>query len=413
MKKNPNPNLYESELNQASNAYLLTLMAVMVGLPLPVLNLIACIGFYFLLRPKSQFTKFHVLQAITSQVPIIIMNSTGLFWTLGVFFKGFNVSNLYISYIITIAVFNVVDIVYNIIAAIKARKGYLYSYSFFGPLSALIVNEELVERARQRVSIDFAILVISFGTLWGGLSMIPFMKESKPFTLNRQHEEKLGELLIESYLLGEQECRDADKKYLVDKLVEKLSVHLDSSQYTYRIKLVETKEVNAYSFPGGYIVINTGLIDFCQSSKELAAVIAHEMGHNEHHHVVKSIARDIGLAMLLSTVGSDSNQLRELMSRLISNQFSRDQEADADAFAVDLLLKAGIDPEPMAQFFERMLESRPEFMEELEFLATHPADGKRVQQIRALSKGKVIEDNDTDEEWMRLDELMGKSKNGN
>jgi predicted Zn-dependent protease len=279
-------------------------------------------------------------------------------------------------------------------------------------LSAIIVNEELVERARHRVFVDFAVLLISFGTLWGGLSMIPFVKESKPFTLNNQHEEKLGELLIESYLLGERECTDADKKYLVEKLVEKLSHHLDSSKYTYRVKIVDTQEVNAYSFPGGYIVINTGLINFCNSSKELAAVIAHEIGHNEHHHVVKSIARDMGLAMLLSTVGSDSNQLRELMSKLISNRFSRDQEADADAYAVDLLLKAGVDPEPMAQFFERMLENRPEFMEELEFLSTHPADGKRVQQIRELSKGKVIEDNDANEQWMRLDELLGKRENG-
>ncbi len=132
----------ETERESASNIYILTLMTVMLGLPFPILNLFACIGFYFLQKNKTPFTKFHGLQAITSQVPIILMNSAGIFWTLRVLFHNTPISNEYIAYIITIVIFNITDVVYNIIAAIKARKGLIYSYSFFGLLSWMSIKDK-------------------------------------------------------------------------------------------------------------------------------------------------------------------------------------------------------------------------------------------------------------------------------
>ena len=132
----------ETEKENASNIYILTLMTVILGLPFPILNLFACIGFYFLQRNKTPFTKFHGLQAITSQVPIILMNSGGIFWTLRLLFHKTSISNEYIAYIITILIFNIIDVVYNIIAAMKARKGFIYIYSFFGPLSWMIIKDK-------------------------------------------------------------------------------------------------------------------------------------------------------------------------------------------------------------------------------------------------------------------------------
>jgi uncharacterized membrane protein len=134
--------LSDSEKETASNAYILTLMTVMLGLPFPILNLFACIGFYFLLGKKTPFTKFHSLQAITSQVPVILMNSAGIFWTISILFHRAVITNDFISYIITIAIFNIIDITYNIIAAMKARKGLLYAYSLFGPLSWMLVKDK-------------------------------------------------------------------------------------------------------------------------------------------------------------------------------------------------------------------------------------------------------------------------------
>jgi uncharacterized Tic20 family protein len=132
----------ESEKENASNAYIITMMTVTLGLPFPILNLFACIGFYFLIQKKTPFTKFHSLQAITSQVPVILMNSAAIIWIIRILFQKAAISNEFISYVITVAIFNVIDIAYNIVAAMKARKGLLYSYALFGPLSWMLIKNK-------------------------------------------------------------------------------------------------------------------------------------------------------------------------------------------------------------------------------------------------------------------------------
>jgi uncharacterized Tic20 family protein len=132
----------ESERENASNAYIITLMTVTLGLPFPILNLFACVGFYFLIRKKTPFSRFHSLQAITSQVPVILMNSAAIIWTITILFQKTVISNVFISYVITVFIFNVIDITYNIIAAMKARNGLLYSFAFFGPLSWVLVKDK-------------------------------------------------------------------------------------------------------------------------------------------------------------------------------------------------------------------------------------------------------------------------------
>ena len=132
----------ESEKENASNAYIITMMTVTLGLPFPILNLFACIGFYFLIQKKTPFTKFHSLQAITSQVPVILMNSAAIIWIISILFHRAAISNVFISYVITVAIFNVIDIAYNIVAAMKARKGLLYSYALFGPLSWMLIKNK-------------------------------------------------------------------------------------------------------------------------------------------------------------------------------------------------------------------------------------------------------------------------------
>ncbi len=132
----------DSERENASHAYIITMMTVTLGLPFPILNLFACIGFYFLIRKKTPFTRFHSLQAITSQVPVILMNSAVIIWIIGILFHKVVISNEFISYVITVVIFNVIDIIYNIIAAMRARNGLLYSFALFGPLSWMLIKDK-------------------------------------------------------------------------------------------------------------------------------------------------------------------------------------------------------------------------------------------------------------------------------
>lgn len=130
------PNDYENE--RASNSYLMSTIAVIIGLPLPIVNLIATSIFYFNNRKSTFFVRWHCLQALLSQVLIMIANAVGVSWTLSILFGDRSLTNQYIAYVITLIAFNAIEFIATIYAAIRTRKGKHVEFWFVGPLINLI-----------------------------------------------------------------------------------------------------------------------------------------------------------------------------------------------------------------------------------------------------------------------------------
>jgi hypothetical protein len=129
---------FDNENEKASQSYLMSLVAIMVGLPLPVFNLIATGLFYLGNRKGTFFVRWHCIQALLSQLLVVIMNSAGLYWTLSIIFGSNSINNNYIAYIITVILFNIVEFAATIFAAIQTRKGKHVEFWFFGSLTNLI-----------------------------------------------------------------------------------------------------------------------------------------------------------------------------------------------------------------------------------------------------------------------------------
>ncbi|OFY62812.1 MAG: hypothetical protein A3H98_10070 [Bacteroidetes bacterium RIFCSPLOWO2_02_FULL_36_8] len=125
----------ERDRDEASLAYLISLVTLIAGLPLPVINLIVMLIYYFNVRKRSSFVQFHCFQALTSQSAIVLLNAVALFWTIRIIFYGVSFTPYYFGYLFTIFIFNLVDFIFNIIAAIKAKKGEYYYFTFFGKLA--------------------------------------------------------------------------------------------------------------------------------------------------------------------------------------------------------------------------------------------------------------------------------------
>ena len=87
----------EFEQERASNIYLMSLAIVIVGLPLPIINLIATFFMYLSNRNKTWFIRWHSLQALLSQTAIALINGFGMYWTVSVIFTDETVSNPYIA----------------------------------------------------------------------------------------------------------------------------------------------------------------------------------------------------------------------------------------------------------------------------------------------------------------------------
>jgi hypothetical protein len=132
------PDDYESE--KASNSYLMSVVAVIAGLPLPVINLIATVAFFFGNRKGTYFVRWHCMQALLAQAFTLAMNVVGVYWSVAIFFGSHHITNNYIAYIITIIVFNLAEFIATLYAAIRTRKGAHVVWWFFGPLTDLLVK---------------------------------------------------------------------------------------------------------------------------------------------------------------------------------------------------------------------------------------------------------------------------------
>ena len=128
----------EHEAETASNSYLMSLIAIIVGLPLPIINLIATLIFYVGNRKGAYFVRWQCTQALLSQLSMLFMNSYGFWWTISILFTDEIISTNYIAYMIVALTFNIVEFITTIYTAIKTRKGIHVEWWFYGSLTSLI-----------------------------------------------------------------------------------------------------------------------------------------------------------------------------------------------------------------------------------------------------------------------------------
>ena len=132
----------EHEAEKASNSYLMSLIAVIAGLPLPIINLIASCIFYFANRKSTWFVRWHCTQALLSQFSLLFINSCVFWWTISILFSTETLTNNYIAYLITAIIFNVAEFIATIYTAIQTRKGIHVEWWFYGNLTHLICKTE-------------------------------------------------------------------------------------------------------------------------------------------------------------------------------------------------------------------------------------------------------------------------------
>jgi uncharacterized Tic20 family protein len=128
----------EHEAEKASNSYLMSLIAVLTGMPFPIINLLSTVFFYLGNRKSTYFVRWHCTQALLSQFSLFFMNSFGFWWTISLIFGRDTISNEYIAYILTIFIFNIAEFIGTIYSAIAARKGIHFEWWFYGGLTNII-----------------------------------------------------------------------------------------------------------------------------------------------------------------------------------------------------------------------------------------------------------------------------------
>ncbi len=125
----------EEESEKASNGYLMALVAVMLGTPLPIVNLIATLIFFLANRKAAYFVRWHCIQALLAQAFLFLVNAAGFSWTFSIVFGSNRVTSAYVAYVLTAILVNLAELAAVIYAAIVTRKGRHVKWWFFGSLT--------------------------------------------------------------------------------------------------------------------------------------------------------------------------------------------------------------------------------------------------------------------------------------
>ncbi|MBN2188521.1 MAG: M48 family metallopeptidase [Chitinispirillaceae bacterium] len=183
--------------------------------------------------------------------------------------------------------------------------------------------------------------------------------------------------------------RDRVVTSAVDTIRSRLLAYENDTTYRIEILVIESKTVNAVTFPGGLIVVFTPLIRLTSSPEELAAVIAHEIGHVVHRDPLRHMAKEIGLSTVLSMVngGKAPPMIETMVKDFLGMQYTRQQESAADDYALALLAKAHINPASFAAFMRKLApDTLSEKSSSFEYLSTHPDVHGRIE--KAMGAGK-------------------------
>ena len=166
----------------------------------------------------------------------------------------------------------------------------------------------------------------------------------------------------------------------------------------YHFAVLETPDVNAFAAPGGYIFITRGSLDLIESESELAAVLAHEVGHVNKRHVIEQIRKSDVMRSVQSETGLTGGTLDRVVgagSNTLFMGLSRGDEAEADSIGVELAASAGYDPGGMASFVGK-LKSHAGEGPLADLMASHPdvnerlAALERIVRREALAGGEVL-----------------------
>jgi predicted Zn-dependent protease len=191
--------------------------------------------------------------------------------------------------------------------------------------------------------------------------------------------------------------KDQALENYVSGIGQRLVKNTERPEVQYKFVVLDSPVVNAFALPGGYVYTTRGVVALANSEAQLAAVIAHEIGHVTARHAAEryshGVMTSLGASVVGAAVGSNTAaQVANLGSNLYISSYSRKQESQADELGIRYLYKAGYDPKAMAEFLTNLARSSKLEAEQggnknagFSYFSTHPQTDDRATQAQALA----------------------------
>ncbi len=211
----------------------------------------------------------------------------------------------------------------------------------------------------------------------------PYTERRQFILISEDEEIALGAEAYQEILGKSRLSRDSAIVDMVRRVGGRIARVSERPDYKWEFNVIENDEmVNAFCLPGGKVAVYTGILEYTQDEEGLATVMSHEIAHAIARHGAERLTS----SLVLNTVGGSLKGATKLGYGVATGvgivlPFSRKQESEADQISLILMAKTGYDPRMAIDFWSRMMTSDNKTLPA--FLSTHPADEKRIAQIKA------------------------------
>jgi len=222
--------------------------------------------------------------------------------------------------------------------------------------------------------------------------LIPIMADQLAGFLPPEGEKALGDATFEQIRTALDEtgsglrvCEAPAGRKALDRMTQRLAKHA-TFPFELTVNVLDHDMVNAFALPGGHIILFEGLIRAAGDPDEVAAVLAHEMGHVAARDATRGALRSAGSIGVLGLLFGDfagGTLALFLAEQLVEARYSQEAELAADSYAIALAAEAGIAPGGMGRFFERLRDDGGDVPEILAHFSSHPQLTARIEAAAA------------------------------
>ncbi|MGQ0654098.1 MAG: M48 family metalloprotease [Betaproteobacteria bacterium] len=241
-----------------------------------------------------------------------------------------------------------------------------------------------------RLLIALVIALFAVFTYFSTTTENPLTGEKQRVALKPEQEISLGyksapEMAAQMGGISRNERARAVVRRLGERLVERSVASRSPYKFSFHL-LADQRTVNAFALPGGPIFITEALLGALKTEAQVAAVLGHEIGHVIARHSSERLAKQQLMQGLLSAlvVGTGdytSAQIGQLVGSMITMKYGREDELEADALGVRIMVEAGYDPHAMIAVMETLARVSGGSRQP-EFVSTHPAPENRAARIK-------------------------------
>ncbi len=178
---------------------------------------------------------------------------------------------------------------------------------------------------------------------------------------------------------------------VAEAVTRQIPAHYQTGAAAWEVVLFDSPQINAFALPGGRIGVYTGLLKVAKDQDQLAAVLGHEVAHvlAKHSNERLSNTQVANLGMVAADMALGESPVRQSAMAALGLgaqvgyllPYGRLQESEADVLGLQLMARAGFQPEAAVSLWQNMAQATSR-QPSVEFLSTHPSNERRIAQLQ-------------------------------